>query len=103
MNPGSLVGVGGWLTSNTGGARVQFVLDGVPAPGFIDPSVTSPHKFFGVIDTTGFTEFEIVETEGVVEDQKLIFGDDFTLSALVPLFSDGFESGNTSAWSSTAP
>jgi len=104
MEAGSFVGVGGWLTSNTGGgAKVQFVLDGIPAPDFTDPNVTSAHRFFGVIDTTGFMEFEIAETEGVVEDQKFIYGDDFLLAASVPVFSDGFETGDTSAWSSTVP
>jgi hypothetical protein len=79
---GNLVGVGGWLTSNTGGARVAFALDGALTPGFIDPSVRSLRRFFGVIDTTGFIEFEIFETEGVVQDQEFIFGDDFSFGSL---------------------
>jgi len=74
----AVFGVGGWLVSNTGGAQVQFMLDGAPV-GFTDPTVTNEHKFFGAIDTAGFTTFEIVETEGNVEDQENIFGDDFTL------------------------
>jgi len=103
VDAGSLVGVGGWLISNTGGARVQFLLDGAPAPGFTDSSVMNHHRFFGVIDTTGFTEFEIRETEGVIEDQEFIFGDDFLLAASALVFRDDFETGDTSAWSSTVP
>jgi hypothetical protein len=76
-----LFGVGGWLTSNTGGAQVQFRLDGNPV-GFTDSWVTYYHKFFGVIDTRGFNTFEVLETEGVIEDQKFIFADDFTIATL---------------------
>jgi hypothetical protein len=54
------------------------VLDGNPI-GFTDPAVTNVHKFFGVIDTAGFTAFEVVETEGTVEDQENIFADDLSL------------------------
>ncbi len=78
-----MLGVGGWITSNTGGAQVEFVLKSPPNPpvtvDFDEAGVSSGHKFFGVIDTRGFTSFEVAETEGVVEDQKFIFGDDFTL------------------------
>ena len=108
---GSLSGVGGWVTSNTGGAKVQFVLDGTVI-GFSDPTVTSGFKFFGVIDTTGFSEFEIFETEGVVGDQEFIFADDFTFGGgmcmreactTTVIFPDGFELGNTTAWSAAVP
>ena len=100
---GSLVGVGGWLTSNTGGAQVRFALDGVPAPGFPDPTVTSAFKFFGVITTAGLTAFEFFETEGVVEDQEFIFADDFTVGTTVFIFADDFETGDTSRWSGSTP
>jgi len=58
-----------------------------------------------VIDMTGFTVFEVFETEGVVEDQEFIFADDFTfaLGAVSQIFADGFESGDTSAWSGQFP
>ena len=73
--------------------------------GFPNPDVVSSFKFFGVIDMTGFTVFEVFETEGVVEDQKFIFADDFTfaLGGVMQIFADGFESGDTEAWSATAP
>ncbi len=102
---GNLVGVGGWLTSNTGGgAQAMFSLDGVET-GFPNPDVLSSFLFFGVIDMTGFTVFEVFETEGVVEDQKFIFSDDFTiaLGEVLQIFADGFESGGTSAWSGQFP
>jgi len=93
---GTLVGVGGWLDSNTGGARVEFVLDSPPAAplivGFTDPVVGYAQKFFGVIDTRGFSGFQIAETEGVVEDQKFIFGDDFTFALVdAPACGDGID------------
>ena len=50
--------------------------------------VTAAHKFFGVIDTGGFSQFEFRETEGKVGDEKNIFGDDFT-------FGTGLSPGNT--------
>lgn len=88
---GILVGIGGWLTSNTGGARVQFILSSPPAtPLAVDfdaSHVVSQHRFFGVIDTRGFSTFEIVETEGVVEDQEFIFADDFTIGTFDTLLS----------------
>jgi len=80
---GDFRAVGGWLDANTGGAQVRFALDGVEH-GFIDPALTSQHRFFGVIDADGFKQFEIFETEGVVEDQEFIFGDDFTLAFVAP-------------------
>jgi hypothetical protein len=93
---GTLVGVGGWLDSNTGGARVQFVLTPLSSPrvvvDFAESAVTSQHRFFGVIDTRGFATFEIVETEGVVEDQEFIFGDDFTFAVVnAPTCGDGVD------------
>jgi len=99
----SLLAVGGWLTSNTGGAKTRFVLDGVEV-GFANPRLSTLFEFFGIIDTTGFIEFEIYETEGVVQDQEFIFADDFTFAVgSLPIFEDGFESGDTSAWSATLP
>ena len=79
---GRLVAAGGWFESNTGGAQVAFALDdGLPI-GFNNPRLSNSHRFFGVINTGGFTKFEVYETEGVVQDQKFIFADDFVLSSL---------------------
>jgi hypothetical protein len=100
---GSLFGVGGWLSSNTGNAQVRFVLDGVEV-SFSTPVVTGPFTFFGVIDTTGFADFEVYESQGVVQDQEFIFGDDFTFGITsTSIFADGFESGGTSKWSAVEP
>jgi hypothetical protein len=93
---GTLIGVGGWLRSNTPPAKVQFVLTSPPNPpevvDFGDPTLSGAHRFFGVIDTRGFSTFEVVETEGVVGDQKLIFADDFTFAVTgAPLCGDGMD------------
>ena len=77
---GTLTGVGGWLATNTPGARVRFVI-GSQSVDFEDSALTVAFRFFGVINTAGFTRFEIYETEGRVQDQKLIFGDDFSINA----------------------
>lgn len=73
-----MIGVGGWISTNTPGAQVRFVIDGQDIV-FSNPSVQSMHQFFGVINTAGFSAFEVYETEGRVEDLKLIFGDDFSI------------------------
>jgi cysteine-rich repeat protein len=77
----AVFGIGGWLVSNTGGAQVLFMLDGDPID-FADPTLTNVYRFFGVIDTAGFSTFEIVETDGTVEDQENIFADDFSFGTL---------------------
>ncbi len=70
--------VGGWVTGNQ--AKLGVFLDGsATSVGFADASLSNAYKFFGVIDTAGFTEFEFRELEGTKEDQKLIFTDDFTI------------------------
>ena len=99
--------VGGWLISNTPGARINIVLDGVEVVDFSgDNLVGSPHGFFGVIDPGGLTSVEFRETEGTEEDQKYIFADDFSIgreSCFGLIFEDGFESGSLSAWSAIGP
>ncbi len=75
-----IVAAGGWFESNTGGAQVAFSLDDGAPIGFNNPRLSNSHRFFGVIETTGFYKFEVYETEGTVQDQKFIFADDFILS-----------------------
>lgn len=41
----------------------------------------SGKQFFGVIVPAGFTKFQLLETEGVLEDQVLMWGADFTFAA----------------------
>jgi len=86
----TLYGVGGWVNGTSGG-DIILILDGDEANpvdfGALGV-VTAIHKFFGVIDTGGFTQFEYRETEGKIGDEKFIFADDFT-------FGTGLMSGNT--------
>jgi len=74
---GKLRGAGGWIMSTLPGSKVRFVVDGVEV-GFRDPVLDPVHRFFGVIKVSGFTAFEVYETEGTVQDQKFLFADDFT-------------------------
>lgn len=71
--------VGGWVQGSHGAKLAVFLDDGVNPPGFDDKTVISGSKFFGVIDTDGFNEFEFRELEGTKEDQKFIWVDDFTI------------------------
>ena len=75
---GMIFGVGGWIVSNTPGARVRFVADAQDI-GFEDSAVGVDYRFWGVIHTAGFSDFEVYESEGRIEDQKLIFADDFSI------------------------
>jgi hypothetical protein len=73
-----LCGVGGWLEGNYG--KIELFIDGDrmnPISFGANSGVTYQHKFFGVILPDGFTSFEVHETEGKAEDQKIIFADDF--------------------------
>ncbi|MEX1310261.1 MAG: Ig-like domain-containing protein, partial [Candidatus Sulfomarinibacteraceae bacterium] len=80
-SPDALLGVGGWVVSQVG-SRVELVItyDGgaTITPGFPDHMVSFIHEFFGFIDTAGFTSFEVVETDGTVNQPYFVFGDDFS-------------------------
>jgi hypothetical protein len=103
----TLHAVGGWLVSNTPGARINLVLDGATAIDFGGNNlVGTSHTFFGVIDPAGFALVEFRETEGISGDPKYMFGDDFSFGRVTcysAIFTDGFESGDTSAWSVVVP
>ncbi len=75
-----LTGVGGWFTGTAGG-KLSVVLDGNEGRavelGPIDPT----HRFYGVVDPSGFTSFEFRELEGTLEDQRFVFVDDVTVAA----------------------
>jgi hypothetical protein len=81
-SPDSLLGVGGWLVASQVGARVDLIVthDGgaTTTAGFPDHGLTVSHRFFGLIDTAGFTSFEVVETDGTVNQPFFVFGDDFS-------------------------
>jgi len=82
-----------WV-SGTFGGKLDVILNGnrlspVDFPEICDPSgedcinyeLLSPgYKFFGVLDTAGFTNCELREVEGTAEDQKFIFCDDFVIA-----------------------
>lgn len=99
--------VGGWLRSNTPGARLNIVLDDTTVVDFSGDNLVEPvHRFFGVIDPGGFSLVELRETEGTLGDPKSIFGDDFSfarVSCFGAIFTDGFESGDLSRWSAVVP
>jgi hypothetical protein len=82
--PGTLFGIGGDLDSNTPPAQVEFSLTPQASPSFVVTfsvaNLSSVPRFFGVIDVRGFSAFEVYETEGKVEDQKFVFGDNFTIA-----------------------
>lgn len=103
----AMYAAGGWLISNTPGAKINLILDGTAVVDFSgDNQVWSSHRFFGVIDPGGFTSLEFRETEGTEEDQKFVFADDFSFgreSCFSVVFEDGFESGDLTAWSSVGP
>jgi hypothetical protein len=58
-----------------------------------------------VIDTGGVTSFRFEETDGKVGQERYVFADDLTFAhgGRSSIFSDGFESGDTLAWSATVP
>ena len=82
-----------WVSGSFGG-KLDVILNGdrlapVEFPEICDPSgencvnyeVLSPaYKFFGVLDTAGFTNCELREVEGTAEDQKFIWCDDFIIA-----------------------
>jgi hypothetical protein len=73
---GVLYGAGGWIEGNFG--KIEFFVDGTLVGLGDNGFVNNQHQFFGVIHPAGFTTFEVHETEGTAEDQKIIFADDFT-------------------------
>ncbi len=83
-SPDSLLGIGGWLVASQIGARADLIVsyDGgtTVTAGFPDHSLDYSHRFFGFIDTAGFTAFEFVEVDGTVNQPYFIFGDDFSFA-----------------------
>jgi len=97
-----LYGVGATFTGISG-PKLVMILDG-GAPIGLGLVPVGVEQFFGVIDTAGFTTFRVEETDGKVGQVRLVFADDFILGTVPsPIFTDGFESGDLSAWSSHWP
>jgi len=78
----TLYGIGGWFKTSTPYTNIQIYLDSALIP---DANITlgTQYVFLGVIDTSGFVNFEIRDTEATPGDQKHWFADDFTF-AMIP-------------------
>ena len=93
---GDLVAIGGWIDTNTPFAKLGLYLGEYPQNQVdfgetCDPPesencssnsvITNSSKFWGVIDTQGFSMFEFRDLEGKLEfdggDIKFIYADDF--------------------------
>jgi hypothetical protein len=73
---GNLYGAGGWLKAS-GGTRYPYIIIGGSSVGSITIYSSSPHTFFGVIDTEGFSSVTFRAGDH--------FGaDDFTIATPVP-------------------
>ena len=97
----TLRAVGGHFTGSAL-PKLAMILDGA-APINLG-SAPNGFQFYGVIRTLGFETFRIEETDGKVGQARFVFGDDFTFgTSLSEIFLDGFESGDTSAWSNPTP
>ena len=81
---GSMYAVGGWIKTNTPFAKVHYIVDDSQTIDFDDLTIGTQFQFLGVIDTTGFNTLQVREVEGVLEDQKFIFADDFTIAVPEP-------------------
>lgn len=80
-----IYGVGGWIETNTPPAGISLWLDiGLPGEMEVDfdgnDVLSTTPKFFGVINTAGFTRFDYLETEFDFDERKFIFADDFTFA-----------------------
>jgi glucose/arabinose dehydrogenase len=89
----TLFGIGGWLQSNTQQAKIDLIIDGITVDfgnlcDIDDCIITSTPRFFGVINTNGFTSFQINETEGTIGDVEYIFADDFTFCSCISIIQD---------------
>lgn len=96
-----LQAVGGHFTGSSQPKLVMILDGGVPITlGW----ASNGFQFYGVIDTGGFETFRLEETDGKVGQARFVFADDFTFgTSLSTIFADGFESGDTLAWSSATP
>ncbi len=79
----TLFAAGGFVRTNTPPAGLSMWLDiGLVTETVVDfgdagALNVGPHRFFGVINTDGFSRFDFIETEFDVDEQKFLFFDDF--------------------------
>ena len=72
---------GGWFETNVWGSKIAFSQNGTDLIEFDGNSrLNYYHKFYGMIDTDGFTHIEVHELEGVTDDRKHIFADDLVMA-----------------------
>ena len=98
----TLYGVGGYFTGSLGPNLVMILDGGAP----IDLGrAGAGYQFFGVIDIGGFSTFRFEDVDGKVGQERYVWADDFTFGtgSASEIFSNGFESGDTTAWSATLP
>jgi len=73
-----MTAVGGWFVGTSGG-QLSLILDGDETNPIDLGPVNVVHDFYGVVVDGSFSSFEFRETEGTVEDPKIIFVDDITI------------------------
>ncbi|MEZ6094371.1 MAG: hypothetical protein R3C03_09050 [Pirellulaceae bacterium] len=83
----TLFGVGGYIRTNTPPAGIAMWIDkGLVTEQQIDFGganvFSSGYNFFGVINTDGFTNFQIQETEFDIDEAKYLFSDDFRFAVV---------------------
>ena len=70
-----LYGVGGYIRGDfSANVEIRAGLNRYTLGKLPDTS----HHFFGVIDTAGFSEFQVREIDGKIGQKLIVFGDDFT-------------------------
>lgn len=96
-----LYAVGGFFTGSALPKLVAILDGGIPISL---GSVPNDFQFYGVIDTGGFETFRFEERDGKLGQARYVFADDFTIGTESSvIFSDGFDSGNLNAWSTSIP
>jgi hypothetical protein len=88
-----------FLEARIGGVTAWSILE---SAGPIAPYTEITQDVSALIDGTPQT-LEFFSQISGLPDLTNFFVDDVALTCEAPIFSDGFESGDTSAWSSTAP
>ena len=94
----TLYGIGMWVNGNKGklhlilddGAPMKFVMilgyddNEPPEPIKSTIGLSNTPQFFGVIVPDGFTKFQLLEIDGTLEDQALMWASNFTFAVPEP-------------------
>ncbi len=78
-----LYGVGCWVSGNLGGHLVM-VPDGDATRAFDLGAFSTAWQYFGFTSITGFSRFEIRDSQGIVSESRYVFVDDCTLGTQPP-------------------